>query len=54
MSRALHAMNRQRFVDWAFRHYLDVAPPEFVAAGPRPVRFAAVPAQPGAAAVAAA
>ena len=54
MSRALHSMNNQRFVDWAFRHYLDVAPPGFVAAGPRPVRFAALPSQPGAAAVAAA
>jgi hypothetical protein len=22
-------MSRGRFVEWSFRHYLDIAPPEF-------------------------
>ena len=31
----------RRFLDWAFGHYLAIAPPEFVAAGPPPARAAA-------------
>jgi menaquinone-9 beta-reductase len=31
----LHAMQSKRFLDWAFGHYLEVAHPRFVAAGPR-------------------
>jgi flavin-dependent dehydrogenase len=31
---ALHAMQWRRFVDWSFRHYLRIAPPEFAAGGP--------------------
>jgi flavin-dependent dehydrogenase len=30
MTSALQLMTRQSFVDWSFRHYLDIAPPEFV------------------------
>ena len=26
----------KRFLDWSFGHYLEIAPPEFVAAGPHP------------------
>ena len=29
-------MRRRRLTRWAFRHYLDIAPPEFVQGGPRP------------------
>jgi flavin-dependent dehydrogenase len=29
MTPALRAMDRQRFVDWAFGHYLDIAPPSY-------------------------
>jgi flavin-dependent dehydrogenase len=43
--RALHAglkaMQSKRFVDWAFNHYLDIAPPRFAGAPPaaqRPLR----------------
>jgi flavin-dependent dehydrogenase len=35
---SLKAMQRKRFVDWAFGHYLQIAPPEFVAAAPPPLR----------------
>jgi flavin-dependent dehydrogenase len=28
---AIRLMGAKRFVDWSFRHYLDIAPPEFVA-----------------------
>jgi flavin-dependent dehydrogenase len=31
----LRAMESKRFLDWAFGHYLEVAHPRFVAAGPR-------------------
>ena len=31
---ALRAMGTKRFVDWSFGHYLDIAHPSFVAAGP--------------------
>jgi hypothetical protein len=30
MTSAFELMNRQRFVDWSFGQYLDIAPPEFV------------------------
>jgi hypothetical protein len=30
-------MDRQRFVDWAFGHYLAIAPPEFALEGARPL-----------------
>jgi flavin-dependent dehydrogenase len=32
---ALRAMETKRFLDWAFGHYLEIAHPRFVAAGPR-------------------
>jgi flavin-dependent dehydrogenase len=32
---ALRAMEAKRFLDWSFGHYLEVAHPRFVAAGPR-------------------
>jgi flavin-dependent dehydrogenase len=32
MTSALELMSRQKFVDWSFGHYLDIAPPEFVTA----------------------
>jgi flavin-dependent dehydrogenase len=31
---AIRAMGAKRFVDWAFNHYLGIAPPSFAAAGP--------------------
>ena len=34
LARSLRAMQSKRFVDWAFNHYLGIAPPEFVAASP--------------------
>jgi len=37
---SLRAMDRQRFLDWAFGHYLDIAHPDF-AAGGVPARGAA-------------
>jgi len=27
---AIRLMGNKRFVDWSFRHYLNIAPPEFV------------------------
>ena len=33
---AIKAMGTKRFVDWSFRHYLAIAPPEFAAASERP------------------
>jgi flavin-dependent dehydrogenase len=36
LHRAISAMQAKRFLDWSFGHYLEIAPPEFVAAGPRP------------------
>ena len=33
MTPALRAMNRQRFIDWSFGHYLRIAPPEFALEG---------------------
>jgi digeranylgeranylglycerophospholipid reductase len=35
---ALNAMERRRVVEWAFRHYLEIAHPRFVAEGPPPSR----------------
>ena len=34
MSGAIRAMSAQRFVDWAFGHYLDICPPAFALAPP--------------------
>jgi flavin-dependent dehydrogenase len=36
LARGLGAMQSRRFLDWSFGHYLEIAPPEFVAAGPPP------------------
>jgi menaquinone-9 beta-reductase len=33
LARTLKAMERKRFVDWAFGHYLEIAHPRFAAAG---------------------
>src|SRR2546423_8128345 len=41
---AIPAMGTQRFVDWSFRHYLNIAPPEFAGErtpAPAPLRAAA-------------
>jgi flavin-dependent dehydrogenase len=38
---ALRAMGAKRFVDWSFDHYLNIAHPEFAAAGGSPARAAA-------------
>ena len=34
LARSIDAMESKRFVDWSFNHYLNVAHPDFVAAGP--------------------
>jgi len=39
---SLRAMQGRRFLDWSFGHYLEIAHPRFVAAGPREGRRAAV------------
>jgi flavin-dependent dehydrogenase len=36
LARGLSAMQSRRFLDWSFGHYFEIAPPEFVAAGPPP------------------
>jgi menaquinone-9 beta-reductase len=36
LARGLHAMQSRRFLDWAFGHYLAIAPPEFATAAPPP------------------
>jgi flavin-dependent dehydrogenase len=36
LQRSIGAMQAKRFVDWSFGHYLEIAPPAFVTAGPRP------------------
>lgn len=36
MDTALDVMDRQRFVDWAFGHYLEIAPPAFALEDGRP------------------
>jgi menaquinone-9 beta-reductase len=33
---SIRAMQARRFVSWSFGHYLDIAPPGFVSAGPPP------------------
>jgi menaquinone-9 beta-reductase len=33
---AIRAMSSQRFVDWSFDHYLNIAPPGFAGPAPRP------------------
>src|SRR3712207_3440726 len=43
MHRLIRGMQWKRFVDWSFGHYLEIAPPRFVAAVPRP-RSRAAPA----------
>jgi menaquinone-9 beta-reductase len=44
LNRGIEAMQRRRFVDWSFGHYLAIAPPAFAAAGPPP-RAARPPAE---------
>jgi menaquinone-9 beta-reductase len=42
LSPAIRAMSTQRFVDWSFTHYLDIAPPAFAGAvDPEPAALAA-------------
>ena len=41
---ALRGMGTDAFVRWSFGHYLNIAPPEFAGAGPRPLRRAELPA----------
>jgi flavin-dependent dehydrogenase len=41
LGRALRDMERQRFVNWSFGHYLNIAHPEFAATGGAPARAAA-------------
>jgi flavin-dependent dehydrogenase len=36
MTAALRLMDHQRFVDWSFAHYLNIAPPSFVSQGRPP------------------
>jgi menaquinone-9 beta-reductase len=36
MTPALRLMDSQRFIDWSFRHYLKIAPPEFALQGEVP------------------
>jgi flavin-dependent dehydrogenase len=43
LNRAIGAMQAKRFVSWSFNHYLEIAPPDFVAAGPPPRRSQATP-----------
>jgi menaquinone-9 beta-reductase len=35
LSRSIGLMQAKRFVDWSFGHYLEIAPPAFVTAGPQ-------------------
>jgi hypothetical protein len=35
LSSGLKTIDRKRFLDWAFGHYLDVAHPSFAGARPR-------------------
>jgi menaquinone-9 beta-reductase len=42
---ALRAMQSRRFLDWSFGHYLRIAPPSFVSAGPPPRALRTRPAQ---------
>jgi menaquinone-9 beta-reductase len=34
----IRALGTKRFVDWSFRHYLNIAPPEFADPAPEPTR----------------
>jgi flavin-dependent dehydrogenase len=34
----IRVFGAKRFVDWSFRHYLAIAPPEFADAAPEPVK----------------
>src|SRR5919204_2108637 len=36
LARGLRAMQRKRFVDWSFGHYLEIAPPDFAGQAPPP------------------
>ncbi len=36
LHRSIRAMQAKRFLDWSFGAYLEIAPPEFAAAGPPP------------------
>ncbi|HEY1273287.1 MAG TPA: FAD-dependent monooxygenase [Thermoleophilaceae bacterium] len=45
LNAAIRAMQWRRFVDWSFGHYLQIAPPEFAAAGPPPRRRRGRPAE---------
>src|SRR5204862_47277 len=36
LSASLRAIDRKRFIDWAFGHYLGIAHPDFVRAAPVP------------------
>src|SRR3954447_20355390 len=38
LARGLRVIDAKRFVDWSFGHYLEIAPPRFVAEGPPPSR----------------
>jgi len=38
LTRFLGALERKRFTDWAFNHYLGIAPPEFATAAPAVAR----------------
>ena len=40
---ALRGIRTRRFVDWSFKHYLAIAPPEFARAGPPPALRRGVP-----------
>jgi menaquinone-9 beta-reductase len=41
LGQSLRAMQRKRFVDWSFGHYLNIAHPDFAASGGSPRRAAA-------------
>jgi flavin-dependent dehydrogenase len=45
LQRSLHAMQKRRFVDWAFGHYLEIAHPRFVGRGSPQPAGARVPAR---------
>jgi menaquinone-9 beta-reductase len=36
LAQALRTMERKRFIDWSFGHYLGIAHPDFVASGRTP------------------
>jgi flavin-dependent dehydrogenase len=43
LAAGLRGMQSRSFLDWAFGHYLEIAPPEFAAAGPPPALPRRVP-----------